>query len=153
MAGRVKKVVAWSCDERPCGRLVVLVAEVALRQATVRGAFDEKLGAHLLYPRHWDQVTATYKVVLAKAQQHPTYLISDNTLGWTVGPNGKSENGLYLSSAEGLRSAIQGEALKGGAAACRIALVGICSHSARVWPLKTHGDLSLIGICRDAVRS
>ena len=104
--------------------LVVLVAEVALRQATVRGAFDEKLGAHLLYPRHWDQVTATYKVVLAKAQQHPTYLISDNTLGWTVGPNGKSENGLYLSSAEGLRSAIQGEALKGGAAACRIALVG-----------------------------
>ena len=104
--------------------LLILVAEVALRYATVHGTFDEKLGKHLIYPRHWDEVTATYSAVLAKAQQHPTYLIPDNTLGWTVAPNRKSENGMYMSSLEGLRSAIQGVSLKGGTASCRIALVG-----------------------------
>lgn len=103
---------------------VILVGEVALRRVTVRGAFDEKVGARLLYPRQWDRVTTTYRAVLAKMQQRPPYLIPDTTLGWTVAPARKSENGLYLSSAEGLRSAVQGSSLAGGATTCRIALVG-----------------------------
>jgi hypothetical protein len=104
---------------------MVLTAEVALRLAAVGDtAYDTKLGKYRLYPRQWDKVVATYKAVLAKAQLHPTYLVSDETLGWTVAPNRKSENGLYVSSAEGLRSAVQGVSLKDGARACRIALVG-----------------------------
>src|SRR5678816_2096462 len=104
---------------------MVLTAEVTLRLAAVGDtAYDTRLGKYRLYPRQWDKVVATYKAVLAKAQLHPTYLVSDETLGWTVAPNRKSENGLYVSSAEGLRSAVQGVSLKDGARACRIALVG-----------------------------
>ena len=50
--------------------------------------------------------------------------MSDDTLGWTVGPNRKSEDGLSETSAEGLRSATQGEVLRNGLGDCRVALVG-----------------------------
>jgi hypothetical protein len=104
---------------------MVLIAEVTLRHAAVgEGAYDVKLGSYRLYPREWDKVTALYRDVLTKAQLHPTYLVPDETLGWTVPPNRKSENGLYVSSAEGLRSAVQGESLKDQGRTCRIALVG-----------------------------
>lgn len=101
------------------------VTEFVLRRAAVGdSAYDVRLGAFRLYPRQWQKVTSIYGAVLDKAERHPTYLVSDDTLGWTVAPNRKSENGLYLSSAEGLRSPVQGAVLKSDGRSCRIALVG-----------------------------
>jgi len=105
--------------------ILIPTAEIAVRRvATGAEAYDTKLGKHLLYPRPWTKVTAIYKTVLAKAQQQPTFLISDEILGWTIALNRKSENGLYVSSSEGLRSAVQGVSLKNQSRLCRIAVIG-----------------------------
>lgn len=100
-------------------------AEVVLRRVAVGdSAYDVRLGGYRLYPRQWQKVTSTYGTVLEKAQRYPTYLISDDALGWTVGPNRTSENALYVSSAEGLRSPVKGAVLKSEQRPCRIALIG-----------------------------
>jgi hypothetical protein len=62
--------------------------------------------------------------VLASRKAVKPFFVDDDTLGWTVGPNRKSVNGLYESSAEGLRSGAQGEVLHNGLGDCRVALVG-----------------------------
>ena len=104
---------------------MVPTAEFALRRLAVGDtAYDVRLGGTRLYPRQWGKVTTIYRTVLEKAQLHPTYLVSDEILGWTVAPNRKSENELYVSSAEGLRSGMQGVSLKENTRTCRIALVG-----------------------------
>mgnify|MGYP001572688787 CR=1 FL=1 len=104
--------------------LLVLTTEVALRYLVVLKSYDEELGGFTLLPRQWRKVTAAYDAVLTKAESQPTYLVPDPTLGWTIAPSRKSENGMYLSSVEGLRSAEQGVSMKAEAATCRIALIG-----------------------------
>lgn len=78
---------------------------------------------HLL-PRQWREYADRNRTVLARASQLKPFIVGDDTLGWTVGPNRKSEHGLYESSVEGLRSATQGEVLRKGLGDCRVALVG-----------------------------
>lgn len=103
---------------------LLLVTEGAVRLAVERKWIGEELGGHLLYPRQWEHVAIRYREVLAKAQTKPTYIISDEVLGWTIGPARTSENGQYFSSVEGLRSATAGVSLKQNSPGCRIAVVG-----------------------------
>lgn len=103
---------------------LLLMIEGAVRLAADKRVLGEELGGHLLYPRQWDSVAARYREVLAKARTKPTYIISDEVLGWTIGPARTSENGQYFSSLEGLRSATAGVSLKQSSPGCRIAIVG-----------------------------
>ena len=104
--------------------LLAVTTEAALRYLVVLKSFDEELAGFPLLPRQWKKVTAAYDAVLTKAESQPTYLVPDPILGWTIAPSRKSENGMYLSSVEGVRSAEQGVVMKADAATCRIALIG-----------------------------
>ena len=104
--------------------LLVMAAEIAVRWCAVQTTYDEEVAGRTLLPRQWSKVAAAYGLVLDKAESQPTYLIADEELGWTVGPSRKSENELYFSSSEGLRSAAQGVSLNHKSPGCRIALIG-----------------------------
>lgn len=103
---------------------LLLVTEIVLRLAVVPNKLGENLGAKLLYPRQWERATASYQALLRKAETQPTYLVFDEMLGFTVGPSRRSEDGLYVSSVEGIRSGRVGESYQGVSSDCRIALVG-----------------------------
>ena len=103
---------------------VLLVSEIGLRLSVVPNRLGENLGSRLLYPRQWERATESYQALLRKAETQPTYLVFDEALGFTVGPSRRSEDGLYLSSVEGLRSGRVGESFQGVSSQCRIALVG-----------------------------
>ena len=104
--------------------LVGGIGEVALRIAAVERHNGTFVGKFHLLPRQWREFADRNLAMLARASQLKTFGVSDDTLGWTVGPTRKSEDGLYESSAEGLRSATQGEVLRNGLGDCRVALVG-----------------------------
>jgi hypothetical protein len=77
-----------------------------------------------LLPRDWSYVVARNKALLAHRPPNISYFVSDELLGWTVGPSRQSTDGLYASSAEGLRAARPGVSLSARTGATRVALVG-----------------------------
>lgn len=103
---------------------VLLVLEVGLRIVAVPNDVGENLGGKLLYPKQWARFKETYSALLQKVEAGPTYEVFDEILGFTVGPNRRSKDGLYFSSVEGIRSARVGESFQGVSSKCRIALVG-----------------------------
>ena len=104
--------------------LLVVTLEVFLRLVAVNTRSGPAVGNKLLLPRRWSEFLPYWQTIAARTVERNTFLVSDETLGWTVNPNRRSENGLYLSGAEGLRSAKQGAVLREGLGDCRIALVG-----------------------------
>jgi hypothetical protein len=102
--------------------LVGGISEVALRIAAVEQHNGTFVGKFRLLPRQWREYADRNLAELARATHLKSF--SDDTLGWTVVPNWKSEDGLSASSVEGLRSATQGEVLRLGPGNCRVALVG-----------------------------
>jgi hypothetical protein len=99
--------------------LVGGISEAALRIAAVERHNGTFVGKFRLLPRQWREFADRNLAELARAT-----MFRDDTLGWLVLPNWKSEDGLSASSAEGLRSATQGEVLRNGLGDCRVALVG-----------------------------
>lgn len=104
--------------------LLVVTLEVFLRLVAVNTRSGPAVGNKLLLPRRWSEFLPYWQTIASRTVERNTFLVSDETLGWTVNPNRRSENGLYLSSAEGLRSAKQGAVLRKELGDCRIALVG-----------------------------
>src|ERR1051325_10710262 len=104
--------------------LVMVSAEVALRVASLDRQGWTLLGDVKLYPRRWSILAEENFRVLDEARKNPTYLVYDDQLGWTIGRDRRSQDGLYYSSVEGLRSAAIGTALAGRPASYRIALLG-----------------------------
>jgi hypothetical protein len=78
----------------------------------------------VLYPRSWEKAKATNREPVDHASGSLSYLVYDETLGWTVGRDRSGRDGLYLSSAEGLRTARRGTVLAGPKTKPRIAIVG-----------------------------
>jgi hypothetical protein len=106
--------------------LIFIPVEIALRLLT-QSASDAAifLNTHtVLYPRSWEKAAAINRKILEKASGSLSYLVYDETLGWTVGRDRSGANGLYLSSAEGLRAARRGAVLAGPKTKPRIAIVG-----------------------------
>ncbi|MCS6292994.1 MAG: SGNH/GDSL hydrolase family protein [Nitrospira sp.] len=109
--------------------ILIVVSAGVLSEAALRIAAVEKhnrlfVGNVHLLPRQWRDYAEKQQRVLVSRKSANPYFVDDDTLGWTVGSNRKSINGLYESSAEGLRSATQGEAMRDGLGDCRVALVG-----------------------------
>ncbi|HSE57943.1 MAG TPA: SGNH/GDSL hydrolase family protein [Nitrospiraceae bacterium] len=121
-------------DRRKAVRIVLMfalaltgagtVVEVGLRMATVQKSWGQELGTMLLLPRGWEQVTRRYDRVLDSFDTTPNYFVADSLLGWTVGANRTSEDGLWHSSQEGLRSPTRGVAYSKQEGSCRVALLG-----------------------------
>ena len=104
--------------------LVGGIGEVALRIAAVERHHGTFVGKFHLLPSQWREFADRQRAMLALSKAGKPSMLDDDTLGWIIGPNRKSEDGLSASSAEGLRSATQGEVLRNGLGDCRVALVG-----------------------------
>src|SRR5215471_925254 len=98
--------------------------ELAVRLLSTNTEYGVQLGSRLLYPREWEDLVSRHSAALHNVSTWQTVLVSDELLGWTVGPNRTSGKGLYFSSREGLRSPKPGIAFADRSTSCRIALVG-----------------------------
>ncbi len=98
-------------------------AEATLRVLAERTPSGPVVFGLRLLPRSWSAVTEPHKAILARAETG-SYLVAASQLGWTVGVSRRSANGLYMSSAEGLRSGAVGVAYRDAAQRFRVTLVG-----------------------------
>jgi hypothetical protein len=107
---------------------VVLViggtGEVALRLFSVKTLEGLTLGGKLLRPRIWHDLAERHTHALHRASTGETYLVFDQHKGWTVGADRVSEDRLYLSSVEGIRSPTPEFSFAKQPASCRIAILG-----------------------------
>ncbi|HKW37970.1 MAG TPA: SGNH/GDSL hydrolase family protein [Burkholderiales bacterium] len=77
-----------------------------------------------LLPYDWSAVVARNRELLRQAPDNISYFVPDALLGWTLGPGRRSKNGLYASSAEGIRSAGPGVSYAKDRPKRRIVVVG-----------------------------
>ena len=104
--------------------LVLAIGEAAVRlmsQPTPRGLVFAKT---VLLPHSWRDVAARNEAVLARLRAEGSHLAPDGLLGWVLGPDRRSADGLYMSSVEGIRSARKGDAAATRPSRQRVALVG-----------------------------
>lgn len=104
--------------------LMLILGEVTVRALARPSLEGEVLGKQELVPKNWHTVAHRNRQLLDEAGERLTYLVYDDRLGWTVGPNRRSANGLYYSSSEGLRASGEGISLAQSTKPMRIALVG-----------------------------
>jgi len=104
--------------------LMLATAEVLIRVFTVSTAAGPMFANTLLFPRSWENVAASNRAILAKVSAQGSYFVFDDLLGWTVGRSRRSEDGLYFSSVEGIRSPRAGMKFAIVPTKRRIALVG-----------------------------
>jgi hypothetical protein len=122
--------------------LIFIPVEIAVRLLS-RSASDTAIFLNtILAPRNWEKAAAINREIFDKASGHLSYPVYDETLGWTVGRDRRGANGLYLSSAEGLRAARRGAVLAGPKTKRRIAIVGDSFVFADEWRSRTPGDTS-----------
>ena len=104
--------------------LILIPVEIGLRLLSRDAADAPTFFYTVLLPRSWERAVTHHRQLLDKAAGDLSYLVYDEALGWTVGPNRRGADGLYLSSAEGIRAATQGAVLDGPKDRLRVALVG-----------------------------
>ena len=75
-------------------------------------------------PKNWEKVALHYRQLLDQSTGRLSYLVYDDLLGWTVGPNRRSVDGRYWSSSEGIRAPHEGVTFAKLGGKTRIALVG-----------------------------
>jgi hypothetical protein len=104
--------------------LILITAELVTRILSRSSIEGETLGSKVLLPKSWQALILHNQRILRKAAASPTFYVHDDVLGWTIGPNRKSADGLYYSSAEGLRAPHEGISFAKATKKTRIALVG-----------------------------
>jgi len=109
------------------GLIAFLLVEAIVRIAARRTPEGIVVGAVAVRPT-WAELLAHSREVIARATPWGTwdesYFIYDRELGWTVGPNRQSRDGLYFSSVEGIRSAGPKVRMADQAFRSRVALIG-----------------------------
>ena len=104
--------------------LLLAIGEATIRlmsEPTPRGLVFAKT---VLLPHNWRDVAARNEAVLARLAAEGSHLAPDGLLGWVLGPDRRSADGLYMSSVEGIRSARKGDAAATRLSRQRVALVG-----------------------------
>jgi PGF-CTERM protein len=104
--------------------LVFVTAEIGLRLLFSGTSAAALFLDRTMSPRTWEKTAAINRQTLEEASRRLSFLVYDETLGWTVGHDRSGSNGLHLSSAEGLRAARRGAVLAGPKTRTRIAIVG-----------------------------
>lgn len=104
--------------------LAVAAAELAIRLLVKPTPIGLDLMSLALAPNDWDALRTRMSAVWAKGSGDLAFQVYDAQLGWVLGPNRRSANGLYFSSPEGIRSSGVGEALATREPKRRIAIVG-----------------------------
>ncbi len=83
--------------------LILVTAEMAVRAGSRFYLDGEAFGKVALVPKSWETTRAHYRDLIEKADGDLSYLVYDDRMGWNVGPNRRSANGLYRSGPEGIR--------------------------------------------------
>jgi len=108
--------------------ILIVVVELQLRLFVYAVPGISSIFPRGLLPKDWAQVKNDYHEILELADQENTYagsfLIADPVLGWDVGAGRTSHEGLYASSADGIRSADPEYSYKKIPALRRVALIG-----------------------------
>lgn len=104
--------------------LMLITGEIAMRILSRSSQEGETIGRVVLMPKSWETVARHYRQLLDQVGGDLSYLVYDDLMGWTVGPNRRSDNGLYRSSSEGIRAPHEGVTFAKIAGKTRIALVG-----------------------------
>jgi hypothetical protein len=118
------------------------IAEAGLRVVARRA--PEGVDVRSVHIRStWPELTAQSRKVLAAVAPWGTwdasYFVYDRELGWTVGSNRHSPDGLYFSSVEGLRTAGPDVRMADRTAPLRVALVGDSQALSFECPTRTRG--------------
>jgi len=75
-------------------------------------------------PKSWSKIALYEREFLDQHGDRFSYHVYDDLMGWTIGPNRRSANGLYYSSWEGIRAPREGVSFARSTKKIRIALVG-----------------------------
>lgn len=104
--------------------LVLITGELTIRASARSSKEGVALGSTVLVPKNWERVARHYRELLDRASGPLSFLAYDDLLGWTVGRNRRSADGLYQSSSEGIRAPHAEVTFAEHAGRTRIALVG-----------------------------
>ena len=104
--------------------MLLAAAETGIRLFSVPTPEGMSFANTVLLPKDWDHVRRRNAALLKTVPANISYFVSDDLLGWTVGRSRRSTDGLYLSSAEGIRSPRSDTAYADRRAAHLVAAVG-----------------------------
>ena len=105
--------------------VMVAIGEIAHRVTSHSSTEGEVVGGVVLKPKSWETLAEHYRQVLTRADDEVSFLVvHDELMGWTVGPNRRSADGLYRSSVEGIRASEEGTSFAGTGGRTTIALTG-----------------------------
>ena len=104
--------------------LMLITAEATIRIVTRSSTEGEKLGNITLKPKSWEALSLRSRQLLHEAAARRPFHVYDEVMGWTVGSNRRSADGLYYSSSEGVRAPHDGVSFARPTKKTRIALVG-----------------------------
>jgi hypothetical protein len=86
---------------------ITVLAEVILRSTATHETAGIRTVNALLVPS-WPEIVRKNRQIISEATPSgswsESYVVYDRDLGWSIGPNRRSEDGLYFSSHEGIRS-------------------------------------------------
>ena len=100
------------------------LVELSLRIIARPDPLGVRIGEMPLVPYDWKAFTSTNSIYLERSRSDTWFHVEDPLLGWTIGSDRESQDGMYKSSAEGLRSLRRGETLGSKQSAHRVALFG-----------------------------
>lgn len=106
------------------GVLCAVAIEVGLRVVARPDALGARIGNVVLLPYDWNALAAANRAMLERSRGPDAFFVSDTRLGWTVAGSRRSRDGLYVSSAEGLRGEVLGERRANVPVDNRVALFG-----------------------------
>jgi hypothetical protein len=88
--------------------LMLATGEMVIRIVSRSSIEGETLGGAVLRPKNWETLARHYRELIDRVGGDLSYLVYDDLMGWTVGANRRSANGLYRSSSEGIRAPEEG---------------------------------------------
>jgi len=104
--------------------LLLILGETVVRLGSSKASNGIAVAGVQLLPRSWEDMVAQNGELVRMAPDSISFFVPDDLLGWVVGPSRQSENGLYSSSVEGIRSPQPGISYATDSPSRRIALVG-----------------------------
>jgi hypothetical protein len=97
---------------------ILLCGEMTIRLLAKQAVQGETIHGMLLLPKNWLKTRNHYRALWGKVSgthleqadaSTSSYVVYDPDLGWAIGPNRRSTNGLYFSDAQSLRAPNVGE--------------------------------------------
>jgi hypothetical protein len=109
--------------------LILITGEITLRILTRSSPEGETLGSVVLRPKNWETVVLHHRQIVNQTAGFLAYLVYDDLMGWTVGPDRHRTTGRYWptpywSSSEGIRAPQEGVSFAQFEGKTRIVLLG-----------------------------